>query len=77
MHISSRAITASAVNLAFSTILVFMHVTHGHLTLRTKSGEGAVVPQQWVYAALICTMAGTTAWWLLGRKAVSTNQSER
>jgi hypothetical protein len=74
---SVRAVTASVVNLALSTILVFMHVTHGHLTLRTQSGEGAVVPQPWVDAALICAMAGATAWWLLGRKAVSTNQSER
>lgn len=76
MHTSLRAVMTLVVNLALSAIFVFLHVTHAHLTLRTQSGEGAVVPQPWVDASLICAMAGTTACWLLGRKAVSTNQSE-
>ncbi len=63
---SLRAVTALVVDLVLATVLVFVHSTHAHLTFRTKRGDGAIVPHDWVYIALICAMVGAIAWWVLG-----------
>jgi hypothetical protein len=63
-----RARLSVILDLTLASALVWLSVTHVHLTVRTHRGS-AVVPAHWLHAVILLAMAAVTAWSLLGRRS--------
>jgi|GEM_PF-5228363 len=63
-----RLAIALTAGVALGCILLLLYANHAHLAVKTRCGS-VVVPDRWLYIAVLLIIALITTCYLLGRKS--------